>query len=290
VTTDDEPQVGPLDITHAPPATFRALLDASYAGVVHQLPPTPCSLRLVEQARAVLIEALGPAPREAQHRMSNEALFERLSPVRRALYCDPAFQAPLAELVAELGGDPGAVAFDPLRLRVIRSRGHAEVPAARAVYYPHRDTWYAHPSSVVTWWIPLDDLAADETFVFYPERFASPVPNDSEIFDYDDWVREGWELKIGWQRATSGLEARYPGTLGEVDGGPAAGFACRRGENLLFAGAHFHRTLPQETGRTRFSLDFRMVHLADAAAGRGAPNVDGRSRGSALRDYVRIDS
>lgn len=281
---------GTFSITRAPPATFTGLLDAAYAGAVHQLPPTPTSLWLVEQARQVLIEALGPEPREAQHRISNEELFDRLSPVRRALYCEPAFHAPLAALVAELGGDPSAVAFDPLRLRVVRSRGHAEVPAARAVYYPHRDTWYAHPSSVVTWWVPLDDLTEDETFVFYPERFATPVPNDSEIFDYDEWVRDGWELKIGWQRKTSGLETRYPGTVGEVDGGPSLGFSCRRGENLLFAGAQFHRTLPQNTGRTRFSLDFRLVHFADAAAGRGAPNVDGRCRGNALRDYVRIGS
>jgi hypothetical protein len=280
--------IGPFSVLRAPPATFARLLDAAYAGAVHHLPPTPASVRLVAQVQQVLTAALGPDPREAQHRMTNRALFERLSPVRRALYCDPEFQAPLVALVAELGGDPTTVAFDPLRLRVIRSRGHVEVPAARAVYYPHRDTWYAHPSAVVTWWIPLDDLAAEETFVFYPERFATPVPNDSETFDYDDWVRDGWELKIGWQRAASGLEARYPGTLGRVDGGAAVGFSCRRGENLLFAGAHFHQTLPQETGRTRFSLDFRLVHLADAAAGRGAPNVDGRSRGSALRDYVRI--
>src|SRR5207245_740340 len=120
------------------------------------------------------------------------------------------------------------------------------------------------------------------TFVFYPECFRRAVPNDSERFDYDEWVRAGWNLKIGWQDRDAGLRARYPGVVGAAWAGPAVGFACRRGDNLLFAGAQFHQTRRQAAGRTRFSLDFRIVELDDHAAGAGAPNVDNRSRGSAL--------
>jgi len=187
-------------------------------------------------------------------------------------------------VVAAYDVDPARVAFDPLRLRVIRHRGH-ENPLAAPVYHPHRDTWYSHPRALIAWWIPLDDLAEDETFVFYPDRFAAPVDNDSEIFDYDDWVRDGWELKIGWQKL--GTDARFPRSAPGVDGGRAIGFSCRTGENLVFSGAQFHATLPQATGRTRYSLDFRIVDLEDHGAGLGAPNVDNRSRGSALCDYVK---
>jgi len=70
-----------------------------------------------------------------------------------------------------------------------------------------------------------------------------------------------------------------------VDAGASIPFSCKAGEILLFSGAHLHRTLPQALDRTRFSLDARLVHLVDHAQGLGAPNVDGRSRGSALRDY-----
>ena len=184
-----------------------------------------------------------------------------------------------------LGFDSARIAFDPLRLRTVLHRGH-DNPAAAAVYYAHRDTWYAHPMSAITWWIPLDDLSPDETFVFYPEKFRSAVPNNSEIFDYDAWVRDGWSLKIGWQDPDSGRRARYPGVTGDLDPGPALDFSCRAAENLLFSGAHFHRTLKQATGRARFSLDFRTVFLDDEAAGLGATNVDGRARGTALPDYA----
>ena len=59
-------------------------------------------------------------------------------------------------------------AFDPLRLRIIKGDGHHN-PAAKAVYYPHRDTWYGHPQALIVGWLPLDDLREDETFVFFPD-------------------------------------------------------------------------------------------------------------------------
>jgi Phytanoyl-CoA dioxygenase (PhyH) len=272
-----------------PPADPEALRRAVYAGDVFLLPPTEASHRLVSAARAGLADALGcrdDAVREVPQRLANAELFARVGGLRKQLYLEPRYHAAVRDVIAALGLDPARVAFDPLRLRVIRHRGH-DNPLAAAVYHAHRDTWYAHPRTLIAWWIPLDDLAADETFVFHPDRFATAVDNDSETFDYDDWVREGWELKIGWQRLSAGATARYPRAADTVDRGRAVGFACRAGDNLVFSGAHLHATLPQATGRTRFSLDFRVVALDDHAAGFGAPDVDNRSRGSALRDYVQ---
>jgi len=271
-----------------PPADPAALRAALYAGDVFLGPPTPASRALVAAVRARLAEVLGCAPaevRDAPQRMPNEELFARIGALRRELYLGPHFHDHLRAVVAAAGLDPARVAFDPLRLRVVRHRGH-ENPLAAPVYHPHRDTWYSHPRALIAWWIPLDDLAPHETFVFHPERFRAPVANDSEIFDYGDWVRDGWELKIGWQKLAAGAEARYPRAAPDADYGSSVGFACGEADNLVFSGAHLHTTLPQATGRTRFSLDFRLVDLADHAAGLGAPNVDNRSRGSSLADYV----
>jgi hypothetical protein len=263
------------------PASLRAEL---YGGTIFLLPPTDASRHLVADVRERLADALGsPAFREVAHTLPNDQLFERIGALRRELYLAPRYHAAVCDVVSDLGLDPERSAFDPLRLRVILDRGH-ERPLAAPVYHPHRDTWYAHPRALLTWWIPLDDLSAEETFEFYPDYFRNPVANDSEIFDYDDWVRDGWELKIGWQKHDT--EARFPHAEPGCDRGRALGFSCRAAENLLFSGAHFHATRPQVTGRTRFSLDFRIVDLPDHEAGLGAPDVDNRSRGSALRDYV----
>ena len=273
--------------TGASPAA-AALRRSLYDGDVWLTPPTSPSQALVAEVRRRLGDALACDPSEARdvaHQLPNAELFARIGRLRKALYLEPDFHAAIREVITARGFDPARVAFDPLRLRVVLHRGH-DNPLAAPVYHPHRDTWYAHPRALIAWWIPLDDLAAHETFVFYPDRFRASVDNDSEIFDYGDWVRDGWELKIGWQRQRSGVEARYPRAAPGVDGGRSVGFACRAGDNLLFSGAQFHATLPQATGRTRFSLDFRIVDLDDHAAGLGAPNVDNRSRGSSLGDYV----
>ena len=189
------------------------------------------------------------------------------------------------DVLEESGWDLESCAFDPVRLRVVPHKGH-ENPRAKSVYYAHRDTWYSHSQSLITWWIPLDDLREEETFVFYPQYFKEEVANDSEIFDYDRWTQKNWDLKIGWQNKNDGLTAKYPSLTGSFDEKSTTGFACRKAQNLLFSGAQFHQTLKQETGQTRFSLDFRVVHKGDHAKGLGAPNVDNRSTGCSLKDYI----
>jgi hypothetical protein len=276
-------------IERARPRDDGELRQALYAGRVFLLPPTSESLALVRLARERLHEELGEEPRSAHERFEDPELFERIGRVRRALYTEAGAHGLLRAMAASVGFDPARTVFDPARLRAI-VHGAASNPRAAPVYYPHRDTWYGHPQSVVTIWTSLDDLVEKETFVFYPQRFALPVANDSECFDYDAWVAKGWSLKVGWQDRDASLRARYPGVVGVEDYGPSEGFACAAGEVLLFSGAHFHRTLAQASGRSRFSLDARLVHLDDHASGCGAPNVDGRSRGSALRDYVRLES
>lgn len=271
-------------------STSQDALARLYQGEVLLSAPTASSLQLVEEARALIRAELGDEPRRAWAQMSARGFFEAVGRLRRHIYLEERFHQLTRACISELGFEAERFAFDPARLRVINHEGHLN-DAARPVYYPHRDTWYGHPCSLITWWIPLDRLIEEETFVFYPERFERPVPNDSEVFDYEAWTARGWGLKIGWQDAQSGLKARYPQHLGappELSEG--VGFACESGEVLLFSGAHFHQTRPQAFGTSRFSLDFRVVCVEDAKAGRGAPSVDDRSVGDALGDYVPAGS
>ena len=274
------------------PENNTALRRGLYEGQLFKLGSNAASLRLVEEVGLLLQEELcrglpsDAGYREAQLHLDNDAFFERIGRIRRTLYMDPRFHAALRAVIEAGGFDPEQVAFDPLRLRTICHEGHLN-PRAAAVYLPHRDTWYGHPDCLIAWWIPLDELEPHETFEFFPDYFERGVPNDSECFDYEAWVARGWSLKIGWQDVDAGLRTHYPAAnLEGVELGRRLGFGAHHGENLLFAGAHLHQTLPQATGRTRFSLDFRIADLRDVRAGLGAPRVDNRSKGSSLRDYV----
>ena len=273
-----------MTIETALPGDEAAARAALYAGRIFRTAATAASAALVEAASALLRDELGEADVRARAgTLAPNALFAAIGRIRRVMFAEASWRDAVRQVIGARGFDPDAHAFEPPRLRVVLHRGH-DLPAAAPVYLAHRDTWYAHPQALLTWWLPLDDLAARETFVFYPALFAAAVANDSERFCHAAWTARGPGLRLGWQEQTA---AHYPGLTGEVGATAELGFACARGATVMFSGAHLHRTLRQATGRARFSLDFRTVHLADAAAGRGAPNVDNRSRGSALPLYVQ---
>ena len=273
-------------ILRAPPEGGCEVLRAAlYAGTVFLLPPSDASRAFADAAEELVVASFGPEPRAITGRLRGAEIFAAVGRMRRAVFLEPRYHALARACIDALGFDDPRVALDPARLRAVLDRGH-ENPAARAAYFGHRDTWYGNPACVVTVWIPLSDLPHEETFFLYPQAFARPLANDSDRFDYPSWVGDDWGRKIGWQASPAGVEAPYPTAQPDADLGPPLGFAARRAECLVFSGSHVHATRPITTGRTRFSLDFRFVHLDDAAAGRGAPDPDNRSRGSALHDYV----
>jgi len=56
---------------------------------------------------------------------------------------------------------------------------------------------------------------------------------------------------------------------------------------ILFSGAQLHSTVPNDSGRTRFSIDFRTVHFDDVVDHRGALNIDSECTGTTMHDYLR---
>jgi hypothetical protein len=268
------------------PLEPNKIRDGIYNGFVFKKSKTKASQKAVSDTLNLLEDELGTVNvRTAYTKMSDDEFFQAIGRIRKTLFMEKHHRQNVYNVIEEMELDPEQIAFEPFRLRVIQHLGHKN-PKAAAVYYPHRDTWYSHPQCLMVGWIPLHDLQENETFEVFPDWWNQPVPNDSEIFDYSHWVRDGWQLKIGWQHKLSGINANYPMATKDVDFGNRVGFSCEEASNIIFPGAHFHKTLEQETRKTRFSLDFRMVHLKDLAKKRGAPNVDSRCKGSAVIDYL----
>jgi hypothetical protein len=55
----------------------------------------------------------------------------------------------------------------------------------------------------------------------------------------------------------------------------------------MFSGAQMHSSVPNNSGKTRFSIDFRVVNLDDVAGRKGAPHIDEECTGTTMRDYLR---
>jgi hypothetical protein len=56
---------------------------------------------------------------------------------------------------------------------------------------------------------------------------------------------------------------------------------------IVFSAAQLHSTVPNSSGQTRFSIDFRTVHLDDVVNKAGAANIDSYCTGSTMGDYLR---
>jgi len=57
---------------------------------------------------------------------------------------------------------------------------------------------------------------------------------------------------------------------------------------MLFSGDQLHASIPNTSGITRYSIDFRTVHVDDVHEGVGAPVADVACTGTALRDFKRL--
>ena len=68
---------------------------------------------------------------------------------------------------------------------------------------------------------------------------------------------------------------------------PQIRLVCNVGGAYQFSAAQMHSTIPNTSDVTRYSIDFRTVHLADIFSRAGAPNIDSACTGSTIRDYLR---
>ena len=272
------------EFTTTLPGDCDAMRRRLYEGEIFLLPANECTKALVESTLSAVVETLGTDYRKAHADYDSVEFFKRIGRLRKQIYTGPDFHALVNKVIDSFGFDLSQQAYDPARLRVVSHEGHLN-PAAAPIYYGHRDTWYSNPQGMLTWWIPLHDVIADETFEFFPQEFSRPVKNDSEIFDFDEWVSKGLAKRIGWQKKDTGRTAGYP-SLQETPQGPRLPVVAGAGDLLLFSGQHLHQTRENMTDYTRFSLDFRTINLIDQSNGVEAVNVDNRSKGSSAVQFV----
>jgi Phytanoyl-CoA dioxygenase (PhyH) len=260
-----------------------------YAGQLFIYSPTPNSKALVEFGRELIDEAFrlpsGPLdPERAQYELPVEQFAALLGELKPRFIHHPESKRLLRGLLDDLGCDPEKTYFDVPRLRSSTSDSYLTTGIAYA-WHPHRDTWYSAPPCQLNFWTPVYPMESENAMAFHPRYWNRGVANNSKGYNYYLWN----------QQHRGGHVTQYvkedprplPKATEPMDLDPQLRLVVPPGAVILFSGAQMHSSVPNTSGKTRYSIDFRTVHAGDAAARRGAPRSDEECTGTTMRDYLR---
>ncbi len=247
--------------------------------------PTQASSALCDFARGLIAEAFAPLePERAQHELPVQEYAGILSRLKPLFIHHEESKRHIRSLLREIGCDEERTYFDVPRLRSSTSHGYLTTGIAYA-FHPHRDTWYSAPMCQVNVWMPVYAVEPGNIMAFHPQYWSAPVPNNSADYDY-----QRWNATSRFNAAQHiGADTRVqPKPQVPVEVTPDLRVVTPVGGIKMFSAAHLHSSLPNQSGRTRFSIDFRVVNLDDVIDEAGAPNVDSHCSGTALCDFLRV--
>jgi hypothetical protein len=189
----------------------------------------------------------------------------------------------LVRAVIEEAGFPAEdTHYDLPKPRTSFPAGHLTTGVAFAFPW-HRDVWYSAPAQQINWWLPIFPVREDNAMSFDLASFDRAVPNTSDAFDY-------YQNNASRLTTATGVTREVQARPGAIDHQPDRELIVlpAPGQVLLFSGAQLHKSIPNTSGRARFSVDFRTVYVHDLVAGRGAPLVDVYCTGTAIRDFINV--
>jgi hypothetical protein len=258
--------------------------DHLYDGQLFVYPPKETSLQFTGFAREMICEGFQCSdPTLAQFDMPVEEFVRIFAPMKPAFIHHAKTKQLIQNMLLDFGCDMDNTYLDVPRLRAVTSDAYLTSGVGYA-HHPHRDTWYSAPMCQINWWIPIFPMTSESSMAFHPFYWNQPVANGSGDFNYYEWNSTS--------RATAAQHIKsdtrpQPKPLESIKLDPQLRLVTEPGGAILFSAAQMHSTVPNTSGRTRFSIDFRTVHLSDLRERRAAPNVDSRPVGTSLRDFMR---
>ncbi len=258
----------------------------AYDGALILLSPTSESLALVNWARALCEEAFYPLdPTTAQHDLEVARFVEIAAPLKPRFIHHPKTRELQKSYIRSLGYGSERTYLDVPRMRVVTSDRYLQSGIGLNLP-PHRDTWWSAPPQQIQFWGPLFPMTRYSSMEFYPHYHRTPLVNTSSEFNIYRWNGTGRKNAAQHWRGedTRGI----PRPAGEVEHPGAVQIVLPVGGMVLFSANEMHATTLNITGKTRFSIDFRIVDVEHVRDAIGAVTVDNFSQGVALRDFRRV--
>jgi hypothetical protein len=238
-----------------------------------------------EFTRSLVTDALGSDATTVHTRRSSEELADVLIDFKPKFIHHPESIANVRRIVTALGAGEDKLYADVPKLRTAFPRGGLSTGIAYA-FQAHRDTWYAAPRAQVNWWMPVWPAAENNIMEFFPRWFGREIPNNSG--DYNYYVANAWRSRIKDFSGHKDMRVHPAPTEPFGADEPRITVVPPVGGIMLFSGDQLHASIPNTSAATRYSIDFRTVHIDDVRDGSGAPCADVRCVGTALRDFHRL--
>ena len=255
-----------------------------YGGEIFVYSPTPNSLELCALARELADEAFAPHdPRDAQHEIPVTRFVDILAQLKPNFIHHPRAKELIPGILSDLDCDLKDTYFDVPRLR---SAAHGDYLSSGIAYAfkPHRDTWYSTPMCQLNWWLPVYEIEPSNAMAFHQIYWDKAIKNSSRDFNYQEWVANGRASAKQHIEKDTRKQSEVREELSLLSD---LRIIPQVGSIIVFSAAHLHSTVPNTSGRTRFSIDFRTVNLHELRDGSGARNVDSESTGTTIHDYLR---
>jgi hypothetical protein len=255
-----------------------------YEGQIFVFTPRPSTIALCNFARELIEEAFGELdPRTAQYNIPVEEYVAIIVPLKPRFIHHPKTKELIGKILIEFECDLNETYQDVPRLRTVTSDGYLTSGVGYA-FHPHRDTWFSAPMCQLNWWLPIYDFESESSLSFHPRYWNQPVQNDSSSFNYYEYNRTGRkDAALHIKKDTR----KQPRATEPIKLDHQIRVVCQVGGMILFSGAHMHSTVPNTSGFSRYSIDFRTVNINDVINQVGAPNIDSVPTGTSLRDFLR---
>jgi hypothetical protein len=255
-----------------------------YKGAIFVHSPCPSAVKLCELAQAMVEEAFQPLdPRKVQETLPVEETVAILAILKPKFIHHPKSKECIQGMLAEFGFDLEKTYFDVPRMRTAFPGDYLKAGIAYA-FHPHRDTWYSAPLCQINWWMPIYPVNSENCMALHPRYFSEPIKNGSSGYDYDRWNQENRHSAAQHVKVDTRVQPKPEEPI-ELD--PQVRLVSDVGGVYLFSAAQLHSTVPNTSSLTRYSIDFRTVHLDDVWNRAGAINVDSACTGTTMRDYLR---
>ena len=272
-----------MNIVVDPAVSGDDLRQQLYAGNLVVLTRLRALNDFAKYTRGELTELFRPHDPEHVHEHIDPSEMARILSAWKPRFIHSDTSKKLVRAVIEEAGFPAEdTHYDLPKPRTSFPVGHLTTGVAFAFPW-HRDVWYSAPAQQVNWWLPIFPVREDNAMNFDPAKFDRAVPNTSDGFDY-------YQNNASRLTTATGVTREVQVRPGAIDHKPDQELVVlpAPGQVLLFSGAQLHKSIPNTSGRARFSVDFRTVYAPDLMAGRGAPLVDVYCTGTAIRDFINV--